>query len=111
MPGTIIAPAMPSRPMVGGGRACGGAGFARADGDARAVRADDLDDRADVADLAVVAEAFFECLHLLGHDAAHLRLIEGHRDVLLPLGLSERSMMALSIAASFRPSPRPAAAA
>jgi len=55
------------------------AGFARADRDTGAVGPNDLDDRADVTDLAIIAEAFFERLHLLGNNAAHLRLIEGHQ--------------------------------
>src|SRR6476469_5829703 len=52
--------------------------FARADVDVRAVRADHLDDRAHVADLAVLAIAPFQRLHLGGHYLADLALVERH---------------------------------
>jgi hypothetical protein len=46
-----------------------------------AMRAEDLDDRADVADFAIVPVVGFEGLHLLGDDVAHLALVESHPTV------------------------------
>src|SRR6476619_696911 len=46
-----------------------------------AVRAEDLDDRADVADFAIVPIVGFEGFHLLGDDVPHLALVESHPTV------------------------------
>ena len=51
---------------------------AGADADVGAVRADHLDDRADVADLAIVAVVGLDRLHLLRHDFADLALVDRH---------------------------------
>jgi hypothetical protein len=51
---------------------------AAADADVGPVRADHLDDRADIADLAIVAVVVFDRLHLLRHHLPHLALIERH---------------------------------
>ena len=51
--------------------------------DVGAVGADHLDDRADIADLAIVPLVVFDRLHLLGHDLADLALIKRHLHSLL----------------------------
>src|SRR5580692_1062511 len=60
---------------------------ARPDRDLRAVRPQHLDDRAHVADHAVVAEAIFERLHLICHYLPDLRCVQSHMASLL-LGLN-----------------------
>src|SRR3984957_1437749 len=52
--------------------------FAGAHRDVRAVRPEHLDDRADVADLALLAVATFERLHLCRHYLPDLGLVECH---------------------------------
>lgn len=56
-----------------------GAHVAGANADVGAVRADHLDDGADVADLAVVAVIGLDRFHLLRHDFADLALVEHQR--------------------------------
>src|SRR6185312_10290742 len=55
-----------------------GAHVTAAHADMGAVRPHHLDDRADVADFAIVAVIAFDRLHLLGHDPADLALVERH---------------------------------
>src|SRR4029077_5159504 len=51
---------------------------ARADSDVGAMRADDLDDRADIADFAVLAVVVFDRLHLRCDVLSDLLLVDRH---------------------------------
>jgi hypothetical protein len=51
---------------------------ARAHPDGGTVGSEHLDDRADVADLAVIAVLFFDRIHLRGDELSDLRLVYGH---------------------------------
>src|SRR5690348_5832288 len=57
---------------------------AAADADVRSVWADDLHDRANVADLAVVAVVVLDRLHLFGDDPTDLALVQRHLRLLPP---------------------------